>query len=149
MATIVRSFITDSNVPLIVWVPIDVSQTIAVGDLIQVDGTSRKGELAVPASTTLVGIAQAPITTGVSVTAADQIPVALIRGFVVRLDVYQGGSKKTFADTDKYTTLYDLETATSVDPDDTTGGMCCVQAYDNTAHTVDVVFTAASLVNIG
>lgn len=133
----------------IYWLEIDVSQTIEEGDLIQLDGSSRKGELAVAASTTIVGIAQAPITTGVSVTGADKIPVALVRGMVVRMAVDQSGSKKTFASTDKYTTAYDLKNETSINPDDTTGGMCNVQDYDNDAHTVDVIFTDASLANVG
>jgi len=133
----------------IYWLPIDVSQTIEEGDLVQIDGTSRKGEVAVAASTTIVGIAQAAITTGVAVTSADKIPVALVRGMVVRMSVDQTGSKKTFADTDKYTTAYDLKDETSINPDDTTGGMCYVQDYDNTAHTVDVIFADASLANVG
>lgn len=148
MASIVRSYTTDTNVPLIVWVAIGDSQTINIGDLIQIDATSRKGVAAVAASTTIAGIAQEAITTSTA-TAADVIPIALVRGQVVRLDVSQAGTKKTFADTDKYTTAYDLSNKTTVNPDDTTGGMCYVQGYDNTAHNVDVIFAAASLANIG
>lgn len=133
----------------IYWLAIDVSQTINIGDLIQIDATSRKGEIAVAASTTIVGIAQEAITTGLSVTADDQIPVALVRGMVVRMAVDQTGTKKTFLDTDKYTTAYDLKDETSINPDDTTGGMCYVQDYDNTAHTVDVIFADANLANVG
>lgn len=149
MAKIVRSARGANQDAPVVWLPIDVSQTIEIGDLIQLDGTSRKGEVAVAASTTLVGIAQQAITTGVSVTAEDQIPVSIIRGMVVRLNVDQTGSKKTFDDTDKYTTAYDLKDEVSVNPDDTTGGMCYVQEYDNTAHTVDVIFADANLANVG
>lgn len=149
MPSIVRSARNSDNVPIIVHVNIDVSQTIAIGDLIQIDGTSRLGEVAVAASTTIVGIAQEAITTGVSVTAADKIPVALVRGQVVRLPFATGGTKTSFADTDKYTTAYDLSNKTTLNPDDTTGGMCYVQAYNNTAATVDVIFADANLVNIG
>lgn len=145
---IVRSSRNADNVPVIVHVAIDDSQTIAVGDLIQIDGTSRKGVVAVAASTTIAGIAQEAITT-TTATAADVIPVALVRGQVVRMAVDQTGTKKTFADTDKYTTAYDLKNKTSVNPDDTTGGMLYVQAYDNTANTVDMIFDDANLVNIG
>jgi hypothetical protein len=148
MASIVRSYNTDTNVPIVVHVPIGDSQTINIGDLIQIDGTSRKGVVAVAASTTLVGVAQEAITTGTA-TDADVIPVVLVRGQVVRLAVDQTGSKKTFAATDKYTTLFDLKDKVSVNPDDTTNGMCCVQDYDNTQHTVDVIFAAASLANVG
>jgi len=145
---IVRSARNADNVPIIVHVAIDDSQTIAIGDLIQVDGTSRKGEVAVAASSTIVGIAQEAITT-TTATAADVIPVLLVRGQVIRMAVDQTGTKKTFADTDKYTTAYDLKDKTSINPDDTTGGMCYVQAYDNTANTVDVIFADANLINIG
>lgn len=133
----------------IYWLAIDVSQTINVGDLIQIDATSRKGEVAVAASTTLVGIAQEAITTGASVTSDDVIPVALVRGMVVRLPYSTAGTKTSFADTDKYTTAYDLLNKTTLAPDDTTGGMCYVQAYDNTADTVDVIFADANLANVG
>lgn len=146
---IVRSARNADNVPIIYHLAIDVSQTIAVGDLVQIDSTSRLGEAAVAASTTIVGIAQEAITTGVAVTSADTIPVALVRGFVVRLPFATGGTKTSFADTDKYTTAFDLSNKTTLNPDDTTGGMCYVQAYDNTADTVDVIFADANLVNIG
>jgi hypothetical protein len=149
MASIVRSYTTDTNVPIIVHVAIDVSQTINVGDLVQIDATSRKGEVAVAASTTIVGIAMEPITTGGTVTDADTIPVALVRGQVVRIAYATGGTKTSFADTDKYTTAYDLSNKTTLNPDDTTGGMCYVQDYDNTQDTVDVIFAAASLANVG
>lgn len=133
----------------IYWLAIDVSQTINVGDLVQIDATSRKGEVSVAASTTIVGIAQEAITTGASVTDADQIPIALVRGMVVRLPFSTSGTKTSFADTDKYTTAYDLSNKTTLNPDDTTGGMCYVQAYDNTADTVDVIFADANLANVG
>ncbi len=149
MASIVRSVTNADNVPTVVHIAIDVSQTIAAGDLIQIDGTSRKGEVAVAASTTIVGIALESITTGVSVTAADTIPVALVRNQVVRIPFITSGSKTSFADTDKYTTAYDLSTQNAINPDDTTGGMCYVQAYDNTNKTVDVIFAAANLANVG
>lgn len=145
---IVRSGKNADNVPIIVWVAMADSQTIAYGDLIQINGTSRKGEAAVAASTTIVGIAQQAITT-TTATAADVIPIALVRREVVRMSVSQAGTKKTFADTDKYTTAYDLLNKTSIAPDDTTGGMCYVQAYDNTNNTVDVIFADASLANVG
>lgn len=149
MASIVRSTTNADNVPTVTWLAIDVSQTIDAGDLIQIDATSRKGELAVAASTTIVGIALKAITTGGTVTAADQIPIALVKNQVVRIPYITTGTKTSFADTDKYTTAYDLENENAIDPDDTTGGMCYVQAYDNTADTVDVIFAAANLANVG
>src|SRR5690606_33465623 len=117
MASIVRSVTNADNVPTVVHLAVDVSQTITAGDLVQIDATSRKLEVAVGASTTIVGIALESITTGVAVTAADTIPVALVRNQVVRLPFITSGSKTTFADTDKYTTAYDLEDENSIDPD--------------------------------
>lgn len=146
---IVRSARNADNVPIIYHLAIDINQTIADGDLIQIDATSRKGEVAIAASTTIVGIAQGAITTGGTVTSADTIPVALVRGFVVRAAVSQAGTKKTFADTDRYTTAYDLLNKTTIAPDDVTGGMCLVQGYDNTKNTVDFIIADANLVNIG
>lgn len=145
---IVRSSRNADNVPVVYHLAIDDSQTINVGDLIQLDGTSRKGKVAAAASATIVGIAQKAITT-TTATATDVIPVALVRGCVVRLPFATGGSKTTFATTDKYTTAFDLSSKTTLNPDDTTGGMCYVQDYNNTNATVDVIFADANLVNIG
>lgn len=145
---IVRSAKNADNVPIIVWIAMGDSQTINPGDLIQINTGTRKGEAAVAASTTIVGIAKQAITT-TTATAADVIPVVLVRREVVRMAVSQGGTKKTFADTDKYTTAYDLLDKKTIAPDDTTGGMCYVQAYDNTNNTVDVIFAEANLANVG
>ena len=128
---------------------IDVSQTIDIGDLVQIDATIRLGEAAEAASTTIAGIAQEAITTGATVTDADTIPIALVRGQVIRAAVSQAGTKKTFAEADKYTTAYDLLNKTTIAPDDTTGGMAYVQDFDNTANTVDFIIADANLVNIG
>ena len=127
---------------------VDDSQTIAIGDLLQIESTAGKLELAVAASTSIVGIALEAITT-TTATAADVIPVALVRGQVVRVDVYQGGGKDTFDQADFYLTAYDLEDEVSVDPNDTTNGMCYVVANDQTANTADVIFADASLANVG
>ncbi len=148
MSRFIRSRTNVDNQPISRTLPVGDSQTIAVGDLVQIDATSRKLVLAVAASTTIVGIAEQAITT-TTATADDKIIVTLIRDAVVRLDVDQTGTKTSFATTDKYTTAYDLKDETSVNPDDTTGGMCYVQDYDNTNHTVDVIFADASLANVG
>lgn len=146
-ATRVRS-VSGNNNPVYQQLAIDDSQTINIGDLIQIDATSKKGEAAVAASTTIVGIAQQSITT-TTATAADVISILLVRDEVIRIAVSQAGSKKTFATTDKYLTLYDLLDKVSIAPDDTTGGMCSIQSYDNTAHTADVIFAHAALAYIG
>lgn len=144
MARFIRSQITGGNTPCTEWVNIDVSQTIVVGDLIQIDATSRLGKVAVAASTSLYGIAEKAITTGGSVTAADKIPVTLLKGAVIRMD-YTTGTKTSLVDTDKYSTKFDLASKTNMSLDDTTGGMCQVLGYDNTAKTADVVIAEANL----
>lgn len=148
MASIVRNARGNNNDVIIRHLLVDDSQTIAIGDLLQIESTAGKLELAVAASTSIVGIALEAITT-TTATAADVIPVALVRGQVVRVDVYQGGGKDTFDQADFYLTAYDLEDEVSVDPNDTTNGMCYVVANDQTADTADVIFADASLANVG
>lgn len=149
MASIVRSARTSDNVPVVVGgILVADSQTIKAGDLVQINGTSRKLEAAVAASTTIAGIANHDITT-TTATASDVLSITKVRGQVIRLAVDQTGTKKTFAQTDAYTTAFDLKDKKSVNPDDTTGGMLYVQAWDNTANTVDVIIADANLVNIG
>lgn len=145
---IVRSSKNSDNIPIVVQLLVDDNQTIAVGDLLEISSSARKLEVAVAASTTIVGIANQAVTT-TTATAADVCSVTLVRGEVVRAAVSQAGTKKTFAQTDAYTTAYDLLNKTTIAPDDTTGGMCYVQAWDNTAHTVDFIIAVANLANIG
>lgn len=146
---IVRSARNADNVPIVVGgILVADSQTINVGDLIQINSSSRKAEVAVAASTTIIGIANNAITT-TTATATDVVSITKVRGQVVRMAVDQTGTKKTFAQTDAYTTAFDLKDKKSINPDDTTGGMCYVQAWDNTANTVDVIFADANLANIG
>lgn len=140
----IRSIVSGNNNPSIEWFPVDVSQTINEGDWVQIDSSSRKLEVATAASTTLVGIAAAAITTGGAVTDADRIPVILARFAVIRMPFTAAGSKKTFAQTDLYSTKFDLSNKTTVDPDDTTGGMMQIVDYDNDALTVDVVCAGAN-----
>lgn len=146
MARYLRSATTGTNDPKTHWLNIGVNQTIVTGNLISIDATSKLGIAAVAASTTLYGIAEGSITTGASVTAADKIPVTLLKDSIVRIPFTTAGVKKTFADTDKYITKFDLLDKTSIAPDDTTGGMCHIIEYDNTALTCDVVFDDANLV---
>lgn len=149
MAQIVRSFATDTNVPIVVGgLLVADNQTINVGDLLQINSSSKKVEVAAAASTSLIGIANKAITT-TTATAADVIDVTLIRNQVVRLPFATGGTKTTFSQTDLYLTAFDLSNKTTLNPDDTTGGMCYVQAYNNTQATVDVIFSAASQANVG
>ena len=146
MARYIRS-INGYNDPVEVRWRVDVNQTIAVGDIVQIDGTSRYLEAAEPASTTLVGIAQEAITTTGTVTASDEIGIIPLTGIVVRMD-YVGSSKTSLEDTDLLTTLFDIDNGTEMDLDDTTGGMCSVVDYDNTADTADVIFATANVVRL-
>ena len=146
MSRYIRS-ISGYNEPVNVNWRVDVSQTIAEGDIVQIDATSRYLEAAAPASTTLVGIAMQSITTGASVTADDSIDVIPLTGIVVRM-AYTGVTKTSLADTDLLTTLFDIDNGTTIDLDDTTGGMCSVVDYDNTNDTADVIFAAANVVRL-
>lgn len=145
---IVRSAKNADNVPIVVTVGVADTQTIVAGDLLQINATSKLAEVAVAASTTIVGIANVSITTATAAL-TDVVSITLVKNEVVRMAVSQAGTKKTFATTDKYLTAYDLLNKTTIAPDDTTGGMCYVQAYDNTLNTVDVMFALANLANVG
>lgn len=148
MASIVRSVTNADNVPTVVWLPVSASQTISLGDLVQIDATSRKLVAAVAGSTTIAGISQQDITTGATVTDDDIIPVVLVRNQVVKMDFDTSGSKKTIADTDKFTTAFDLKDKGSIDPN-AASGMCFVQDYNNDDATVDVIFDITKLANVG
>lgn len=149
MATIVRSATNTDNATPARKLAVAINQTIAIGDLLIIGASTRKLEVAVAATTALYGIAMENITTGGTVTDLDAILVEPIRGQVVRIPFTNAGTKKTFADTDKYLTAFDLLNKTTVNPDDTTGGMCFIQAYDNTKLTVDVIIAPANIVNVG
>jgi len=146
MSRYIRS-ISGYNDPVAVKWRVDVSQTITAGDIVQIDATSRWLEAAAPASTTLVGIALQSITTTGTVTVADSIDILPLEGIVVRM-AYTGVTKTSLADTDLLTTLFDIDNGTTIDLDDTTGGMCSVVDYDNTNDTADVIFAAANVVRL-
>ena len=146
MARYLRSATIGTNDPKTSTLLIGASQTIVEGDILAIDATSKLGIVAVAASAALFAIAGASITTTASPTAADKIPVTLLKDAVVRIPFTAAGTKKTFASTDKYITKFDLADKNSVAPDDTTGGMCHILDYDNTALTCDVVFDDALLI---
>jgi len=146
MARYLYSALTGTNDSKTTTLKIGASQTIAIGDILAIDATTKRGIAAVGASTALYAIAAAAITTTASPTSADKIPVTLLKGAVIRIPFITAGTKKTFADTDLFITKFDLKDKVSVDPDDVTGGMCHIIDYDNTALTVDVVFDDANLV---
>jgi len=133
-----------NNNPDVEYFNVAASQTIVTGDLVQINASTRLLEVATAASTTIVGVANETITTGATVTAVDNIPVVLARGVVIRMNFTGAGTKKTFASTDLYSTLFDLSNKTTVNPDDVTGGMAQIIAYDNAKLTVDVVIASAN-----
>lgn len=147
MARFVKSII-GYNDPIAVEWRVKASVTINEGDLVELDGTTRYLQPAVAASTNLVGIAQQTITTGASVTPDDKISVLPLTDVVIRIE-YAGTTKTSLADTDLVTTLFDLTDASTMNLDDTTGGMCSVVAYDNTRKTADVIIADANIKKIG
>ena len=140
----VRSLFTGNNNPDVDYFNVAASQTIVTGDFVQINATSGLLEAAAAASTTIIGIANSDITTGGSVTDADNIPVVLAKNSVIRMNFTDAGTKKTFTQADLYTKSYDLSNKTTVNPDDTTGGMMQIVAFDNTKLTVDVVVLNAN-----
>jgi hypothetical protein len=136
------------NEPIAVKWRVAASQTIKAGDLLQLDATSRYLQVAAAASTTLVGIAQQDYTTGATVTTNDAITVLPLTGAIIRIS-YTGTTKTSLADTDLVTTLFDLSNQTTMNLDDTTGGMCSVVGYNNTRKTADVIIADAAIKKIG
>lgn len=124
------------------------STTINEGDLVALDSTSRYLIPAVAASTAIVGVAQQSITTGATVTVDDAIEVLPITDCVIRVG-FVGTTKTTLADTDLVSTLFDLSNASTMNLDDTTGGMCSVVGYDNNRKWADIIIASANIAKIG
>ena len=147
MARFIRSII-GYNDPIAVSWRVAINQTIKSGDLVEINGTSRWLQAASAASTTLVGIAQQSITTGGTVTVDDAITILPLTDVVIRLP-YVGTTKTSLADTDLVTTLFDLSAPgageTTMNLDDTTGGVCSVVGYNNTKKYADVIIVDAGI----
>lgn len=136
---IIKSKTGTNNIPAI-RVKAAASTTIAAGDLVTIAGAK-----AIAASTTIAGIALAPITTTSTVGVNDYILVQPLGNAIVRV-AYLAGTKTSLTDADiAAATAFDIGTGQTLALDDTTGGMMQVVGYDNTAGTADVIFTAASL----
>lgn len=136
-----RSLFTGNNNPDIDYFSVGANQTIKTGDVVQINATTGLLEVAVAASTTIVGLANSDITTGATVT-DENIPVVLVRGAVLRLNFSTAGAKKTFTQADLFK-AYELTDPITIDPN-TTGGMMQLVAYDNDKLTADVVVTTAA-----
>jgi hypothetical protein len=129
-----------SNSTPVIRVKAAASTTIVEGDLVTIAGAK-----AVAASTNIAGVAVAPITTTGTVGANDYILVQPLGNVIVRVP-YIGTTKTTLTDADiAAATAFDLGAGMTLNLDDTTGGFMKVVAYDNTAKTADVIFTAANL----
>lgn len=139
-----RYMIDGKSNPTIVKWPVAASQTITKGELLEL--ASGRAQTAAAASLVILGVAEADITTGASVTDADAIPVLLARNAVFDVD-YTGATKTSVSSADNGT-AFDLNAgAQSINLDDTTGGMCKMfLSYDNTAKTVHVVIDDANIV---
>ncbi|MDR6555440.1 hypothetical protein [Paenibacillus qinlingensis] len=126
-----------SNDPVTIKALIGASQTINEGDMLQVDIATGLLVVAVAASTTIIGVAAKPITTGVSPTAQDNIPVNLmnVKGGIFRLPVTGGPVTQLSV---MSSTLYDISNKTTLNFADTTGGMFRIVAFNNTLGTADV-----------
>ncbi len=127
-----------SNPTIMDW-PVAASQTITRGTLLALSG--GLAAVAASGSTAILGVAQAPKTTGVSVTDADTVPVLMARNAVFKVG-YTGTTKTSVSSADNGT-AFDINTgALTINLDDTTGGMCKLFAtFDNTAKTAHVVIS--------
>lgn len=128
------------NQAVVINFNVDANQTISEGDPVEVNATTGKIRAASTGSTTLVGAANRAITTGATVTAANNIGVTLFKNAVHRFP-YVGTTKTSLTEADLYTKKFDLSSK-SINLDTATGGQFIVKAYNNTNKTVDVVATS-------
>ena len=125
------------------------NQTINVGDLLQLNSTGiSKVEVAIAASTTIIGYALNAITT-TTATTSSTVDIQMARGTVFRAPYSTTGSKTTFASSDLYNVAYDLLNKTTINTNDTSGGMCYIQGFNNTAVTVDFIINSTNLAFVG
>ena len=111
---------------------------VTKGDLVVLSaGTVVKATAGVTAST-VVGIA-----CDTKVAEAIVLVDVITSGTTVIAPFTVAGTKKTFADTD-LGLVYDISNATTVNPDDTTGGCALITGYDNKTLEVRFVVPKAS-----
>ncbi|MNW59215.1 hypothetical protein D3C74_371220 [compost metagenome] len=140
---VVRRIGAGNNNPDIENFDVDASQTITTGNFVVV----ASGLLQPATSSTtgeIVGLANFALENGASATTTKDYPVVLAKNSVIRMNFTNAGTKKTFTTADLYGSAYGLSDATTLNPDDTTGGFLQVVGFDNTKLTVDVVVTAAA-----
>ncbi len=133
----------DGSQPNEVMLKIAANQTIVAGDLLVL--SSGKGAKAGAAATAVFGIAMAAITTGGSVTDANEIPVLMLNSKSV-LKVSYTGTATTSAN--MWGTAYDINSSQVLDTADTTGGFLLLASLPNTAKsTIEVMVKSSALFN--
>lgn len=131
----------DATQPNEVMLKIAASQTIVAGDLLVI--SSGKGAKAGAAATAVFGIAEKDITTGGSVTDADEIPVTVLNDRSVIRVAYTGTALTSAG---LWGTAYDITAAQVLDTADTTGGFLIAVDMPNTVKTYqDVIVKRSAL----
>lgn len=142
----------DHTQPMVEKVHVAASQTIKAGMLLVVSSGRAAKAAAAASAGTVLGIALADITTGLSVGDDDQIPVLILNSKSVIRCKYIGSLKTSLTAADKFGTAFDIAVdgtsgAQTLNLDDTTDGFLKVVGYNNTAGTADVVVKDAQLWN--
>ncbi|MDR6555439.1 hypothetical protein [Paenibacillus qinlingensis] len=125
------------NAPVQIPFQVGLSQTINIGDMVQIDPVTKYLILATTDSTTLVGAAAQAITTGPVIDPAAVIPVRMFYDSLFRIDYSTAGVKTSFDNTDRYITKFNLLNEEQIDPDNIVDGQFVVFAFDNINFTVD------------
>jgi hypothetical protein len=113
-------------------------------------GGGVKGDLAVVSSATAVKAAAAPSAATVlgifleTVDAAAEAKIAVPEPGALIRSHYVGSTKTSLADAD-IGKVFDLSDENDVNLDDTTGGICVCQGYDNSNSTIDFVIPRAAM----
>jgi hypothetical protein len=127
-----------------------VSGGYTIRKMIAGTGGGVKGDLAVVSSATAVKGAAAPTAATVlgifveSVDAAAMAEIAVPDKDALIRSHYTGSSKTSLTDAD-IGAVYDLADENDVNLDDTTGGICVCQGYDNDNDTIDFVIPEAAM----
>lgn len=109
-------------------------------------GGIAKGQLGMLSSATVIDATAGQSTAvllGIAVADYDAGEVAYLedlRGSLIEMPIYQGGTTDVFADADigKAFDMYVDSGVMKLDPNDTTGGMFVLYSYDNDAQTAIV-----------
>jgi hypothetical protein len=118
--------------------PVAASQTIKRGMVLVLSSGLAAAAGDAPGAGTVLGVAASSVTTGSSVTSADTVDVVFAPNVVFEVD-YTGSTKTTLADADRGTSFDFGTDATTIDLDDTTGGVCKVIGFDNTRKVAFVI----------